>query len=101
MIIEDGNVQHSRPARVLLLVDDEQNILAALRRDGYEIHTATSGAEGLEILARHPVGVIVSDQRMPGMTGTQFLSEVKLRFPHTTRMVLSGYTELNSTTPAR
>lgn len=104
MTIEDGNARHTRAARVLLLVDDEQNILAALRRvlrrDGYEIHTATSGAEGLEILARHPVGVIVSDQRMPGMTGTQFLSEVKQRFPQTTRMVLSGYTELNSITEA-
>ncbi|HRP95440.1 MAG TPA: response regulator [Rhodocyclaceae bacterium] len=104
MTIEDGNAQQARSARVLLLVDDEPNILAALRRvlrrDGYEIHTANSGAEALEVLERQPVGVIVSDQRMPGMTGTQFLSEVKLRFPHTTRMVLSGYTELNSITEA-
>ncbi|MBV8659338.1 MAG: response regulator [Burkholderiales bacterium] len=90
--------------RVLLLVDDEANILSALsrlfRRDGYRILTATSGAEGLEQLKQHNVGVIISDQRMPGMTGTEFLSVAKQIQPNSVRIVLSGYTELNSVTDA-
>lgn len=90
--------------RTLLLVDDEENILRALqrtlRRDGYTILHATSGAEGLEILAQHPVGVIISDQRMPGMTGVEFLNQVKALYPKTVRIALSGYTDLESITDA-
>lgn len=90
--------------RILLLVDDEENIASALtrllRRDGYQILRANGGLQGLEILARHPVGVIISDQRMPGMTGTEFLSKVRERYPDTIRIVLSGYTDLNSVTDA-
>lgn len=90
--------------RVLLLVDDEPNILAALtrllRRDGYRILRAGSGKEGLDILQRQDVGVILSDQRMPEMTGVEFLSEVKKSYPDTVRLVLSGYTDLNSVTDA-
>jgi diguanylate cyclase (GGDEF)-like protein/PAS domain S-box-containing protein len=90
--------------RSLLLVDDEQNIVAALkrllRRDNYLIHTASSGQEGLEVLARHPVDVIVSDQRMPGMIGADFLRKAKQLYPDTIRIMLSGYTELQSVTDA-
>jgi len=90
--------------RTLLLVDDEENILRSLtrllRRDGYTIHTAQSGPQGLALLEEHPVGVIVSDQRMPEMTGSEFLSEVKARWPDTVRIMLSGYTELGSVTDA-
>lgn len=97
-------LRHPPTSRTLLLVDDEQNIVAALkrllRRDGYEILTANSGTEGLEILSKNPVDVIISDQRMPGMTGVEFLSIVKERYPDTMRMVLSAYTELKSVTDA-
>ncbi|MDA8094442.1 MAG: response regulator [Betaproteobacteria bacterium] len=90
--------------RTLLLVDDEPNIISALvrvlRPDGYRILRAQSGREGLALLARDDVGVILSDQRMPEMTGVEFLSEVKDRFPDTVRLVLSGYTDLNSITDA-
>ena len=86
--------------RTLLLVDDEENILAALRRllrrDGYRIVTASSAADGLLRLAEHDVDVIISDQRMPGMTGVEFLRRAKDLYPATLRMVLSGYTELQS-----
>lgn len=92
------------PERVLLLVDDETNILNALkrslRRDGYRILTANSGAEGLTVLAGQSVGVIVSDQRMPQMTGAEFLCEVKTLYPETMRIMLSGYTDLESVTSA-
>lgn len=90
--------------RTLLLVDDEENIASALtrllRRDGYSILRANGGLKGLEILAQNPVGVIISDQRMPGMTGTEFLSKVRELYPDTIRIVLSGYTDLNSVTDA-
>ncbi|MFM2066028.1 MAG: hypothetical protein RLZZ584_937 [Pseudomonadota bacterium] len=86
--------------RTLLLVDDEDNIVAALkrllRREGYLIVTASSAAEGLQRLTEHEVDVIVSDQRMPGMTGVEFLHRAKELYPGTVRMVLSGYTELQS-----
>lgn len=94
------------PAKLqtILLVDDEQNILSALkrllRRDGYHILTATGGAEGLEILALNEVDVIISDQRMPGMIGADFLRRAKELYPSTVRIMLSGYTELQSVTDA-
>lgn len=90
--------------RTLLLVDDEQNILRALsrtlRKEGYNIFSCTSAQEAFEVLALNSVQVIVSDQRMPGMTGTEFLNKVKDIYPHTIRMVLSGFTDLNSVTEA-
>jgi CheY-like chemotaxis protein len=90
--------------RTLLLVDDEENIVSSLkrllRRDGYHVVTANCGAQGLQRLAEHAVDVIVSDQRMPGMTGVEFLRRAKELYPETVRMVLSGYTELQSITDA-
>ena len=90
--------------RTILLVDDEENITSALtrllRRDGYNILRANSGKAGLELLKDNQVGVIISDQRMPEMSGTEFLTKVKDLYPDTVRIVLSGYTELNSVTDA-
>lgn len=100
----DNPLRRPKQERTLLLVDDEQNILASLRRllrkEGYTILTATSGQEGLDLLATHPVDVIVSDQRMPGMTGVEFLRKAKDMDPQSVRMVLSGYTDLQSVTDA-
>jgi YesN/AraC family two-component response regulator len=62
--------------------------------------TANSGQGGLDILTQQPVDVIVSDQRMPGMTGVEFLGIAKNLYPDTVRIVLSGYTELHSVTDA-
>ncbi len=97
---------HGRIAteRTMLLVDDEVNILNALkrlfRRDGYQILTAESGLAGLELLATHHVGVIISDQRMPEMTGVEFLRRVKELYPETLRIVLSGYADIQTITDA-
>lgn len=94
-----------RKERVLLLVDDEPHVLSALtralRRDGYRILRAGGGAEGLARLEAEPaVGVIVSDQRMPGMSGVEFLRRAKALRPDTVRIVLSGYTDLETVTDA-
>ncbi len=85
----------------LLFVDDEQAILRALLRifrdSEYQIHLASSGQEGLEILERNPVDLVISDMRMPVMNGQQFLSEVKERYPNVTRLILSGYSDEKET----
>ena len=91
--------------RTLLLVDDEENIRRALtrvlRREGYTILQADNGAQALELLQAHPeTGVILSDQRMPHMTGIEFLSQACQIRPDTVRMVLSGYTDLKTVTEA-
>jgi len=82
----------------LLIVDDEPSILSALRRvlrqDGYTLLLASSGAEALELLALNTVHVIVSDHRMPGMSGAAFLGRVKSLYPDTIRIILSGYADL-------
>ena len=88
----------------LLLLDDEENILNALkrslRREGYRILTATDAEQAFDILARNNVEVILSDQRIPGASGTEFLSKVKELYPDTVRMMLSGYTDLDAVTDA-
>ncbi|HQC81100.1 MAG TPA: EAL domain-containing protein [Accumulibacter sp.] len=88
----------------VLLVDDEPNILAALkrllRREGYRVLAAESGEEALALLARETVRVIVSDQRMPSMTGTEFFSRIRGLYPETVRLVLSGHSEIATLTDA-
>jgi diguanylate cyclase (GGDEF)-like protein/PAS domain S-box-containing protein len=90
--------------RTLLLVDDEENIVAALRRllraEGWRLLSATSAEQALQLMARHEVDVILSDQRMPGMTGVELLRRARQLYPETIRLVLSGYTELQSITDA-
>ncbi|MDH5570199.1 MAG: response regulator [Gammaproteobacteria bacterium] len=88
----------------ILIVDDEENIINSLkrllRRDGYNILTAIGGNAGLDVLKSNKVAVIISDQRMPEMSGVEFLGHVKELYPDTVRIVLSGYTDLNSVTDA-
>lgn len=85
----------------ILFVDDEENILRSLQRlfmdEEVEVFTASSGAKGLEILAREgEVGVIVSDQRMPEMTGVDFLAKSKAISPQSIRILLTGYADVNA-----
>jgi len=87
----------------VLCVDDEPNILRSLHwmlRKEFNVMTAPDGASALEMLRRHDFDVIVSDQRMPGMTGVELLRRAKELYPDTVRIVLSGYTELQSITDA-
>ena len=95
---EPESAESSR--QTLLLVDNDPNALSALhrlfRRDNYRILTAMSPAEGFEMLALHQVHVVVCEQRMPIMSGTEFLSKVKELYPDTIRIILSGYTGLEA-----
>ncbi len=84
----------------ILLVDDEPNVISSLKRalldEPYEIYSAGSAAEGLKLLDRRQVKVIISDERMPGMTGAEFLSAVKERMPETLRIMLTGHATLEA-----
>ncbi len=84
----------------ILFTDDEPKNVTAFRasfRKSYPIYTAGSGSEALEILAQQPdIAVVVSDQRMPGMTGVELLKEVKERFPDPKRIILTGYSDVEA-----
>ncbi len=94
----------SNPGRTLLLLDDEENVLRSLvrlfRRDGYRVLAASNVTEAFELLATCDVQVILSDQRMSDMSGTEFLGRVRQLYPDTMRLVLSGYTDLATVTEA-
>lgn len=83
----------------ILLVDDEEEILKAIVRlffdTDYEVITAESGTEALDILKKQEVNLIISDMRMPDMDGYVLLSKVKALYPETVRIILSGYSEEN------
>ncbi len=83
----------------LLIVDDEPNIVSAIRRalhkEKYNVFTATGAREALLTLESHPIDVVVSDHRMPEMTGVKFLAEVNKRHPQTIRLMLSGEADVD------
>ena len=93
-----------KSGRTLLLVDDEPNVLSALERMlrplGYRILTAPDGASALALLAANDVGVILSDHRMPGMTGIELLSRVKTMYPMTVRIILTAHADITTVTDA-
>jgi adenylate cyclase len=82
---------------ILLIVDDEVQILAALRRalrkEGYRIITAESTGRALELLAEHPVDLVLSDHKMPGMSGVELLAEARRLRPAAARILITGWTE--------
>lgn len=88
----------------LLFVDDEANILSALKRLfrplGYSIFTAESGAAGFEVLERNPIDLVISDMRMPEMSGAEFLEKVRVKWPDAVRILLTGYADVTSTIAA-
>lgn len=84
----------------ILFTDDEKNILNSLfrvfRKEGYNILTADNGKDGLELVKANKVSVVVSDHRMPGMDGVEFLSKVKAFSPGTIRFMLTGYADIDA-----
>lgn len=88
----------------VLAVDDEPSILSSLKRQlrktPFELIIGNSGKEGLELLKQHEVQIVVSDMRMPEMSGAEFLTEVQKEYPDTVRMILTGYSDMDSTVDA-
>ena len=85
-----------RTPLTVLVVDDEQRSLETLRRtleEDFTVFTALSAEEGEVIMGREFVQIVVSDQRMPGTSGVEFLRRVRSQWPDTVRLILSGYTE--------
>ena len=83
----------------MLFVDDERRVLTSMRamfRRDYEVLLANSGQEAIDLLRDHAVDVIVSDQRMPGMTGVEVLKAVKRLAPNAMRILLTGYADLKA-----
>ena len=83
----------------LLFVDDEEAILESLQvlfEDDYVVHTAHSGEEGLEVLEREEVAVVIADQRMPGMQGDEFLKRAIEVRPQAIRMMITGYADISA-----
>ncbi len=83
----------------VLYVDDEQNNLISFKatfRIKYNVHTAISGEDAVKILNNNPIDIIVTDQRMPNMTGVQFLESILEAHPEPMRILLTGYADLNA-----
>ena len=90
--------------RKVLLVDDEPNMTEALRRalrgERYDILTAQSAAEAMEIVRKEDINLVVSDERMPSMSGSELLALVRKESPYTVRIILTGHANLESTIQA-
>lgn len=100
----DGVAAIPVDSATLLFIDDEANILAALERLfwplGYTILTAESGAEALNLLEQQTVDLVISDMRMPQMTGAEVLEQIRGKWPDVVRILLTGYSDLNLTIAA-
>jgi two-component system probable response regulator PhcQ len=87
-----------RLEQTVLLVDDDAQLLASLRRalraEPYTLVVAESPAEALRLLASLPVDVVLTDQRMPGMSGAEFLARVRAQYPHVISIMLTGHADL-------
>jgi DNA-binding NtrC family response regulator len=97
----DAPIEPARGAQPysILIVDDEEGILESLEltlADEYRVFTARTGQEGLAILAREPIALVIADQVLPGMTGVEFLEKVIERNPTAIRIMLTGYADLAS-----
>lgn len=97
--MDDKSVSAGAYKPNVLLVDDEELILSSLRRllrtQGYTIHCATSGEEALNIMAQHPIDLVMSDARMPHMDGSTLLARIHALYPGTMRLLLTGYADLD------
>src|ERR671928_891788 len=83
----------------MMIVDDEPanlRLLERLFRRDYQVLTAASGAEALKLLEQHDVALLITDQRMPGMTGIELLKRTAPLRPHMVRIILTGYTDVNA-----
>ncbi len=86
--------------KTLLIVDDEENIIKSmirtLRDDGYQILSALSGEKGLSKLMKHDVDLVMSDQKMPGMSGLDFLKKVRVAYPDILCIMLTAYGDIET-----
>ncbi len=83
----------------ILYIDDEEASLIGFKsifRDKYEVYTAKSAEEGYSIMHKMPIDLVISDQRMPGITGVEFLQKIRVEYPETVRMLITGYSDIDA-----
>jgi signal transduction histidine kinase len=83
----------------ILFIDDEkasQTAFKSVFRDYYEIFLASSAEEGYELMKKNHIDIVISDQRMPGITGVEFLHKIRVEFPDTVRMLVTGYSDIDA-----
>ena len=96
---DEGEAPTTTTKHPILVVDDESEILFSLRgllRQEFELHTAQSGAEALDIMGRHVIHVLMTDQRMPEMTGVELLQQARGACPEAVRIVFTGYADIKA-----
>ena len=101
--IQSKECRQPTPQHCLLVIDDEpdlvQSVIDLLRLE-YRVLGATRVSEGLQIMARESVHVVMTDQRLPGMTGVEFLKRVKETYPDTVRLLFTAYADIETVTDA-
>ncbi|WP_297087220.1 hybrid sensor histidine kinase/response regulator [uncultured Draconibacterium sp.] len=83
----------------LLVIDDEVEITKSIFRQfrrKYKVHTATNGNDAIKIMEEQPIQVVLSDQRMPGMTGVDFFNRIKNKYPDALKLILTGYSDIEA-----
>ena len=83
----------------ILYIDDEEASLIGFKsifRDTYNVYTAKSAEEGYEIMKKTDIDLVISDQRMPGITGVEFLQKIRVEYPETVRMLITGYSDIDA-----
>jgi response regulator RpfG family c-di-GMP phosphodiesterase len=94
----------TKPLMTVLCVDDELDIIHAmkrlLRKQNYNLLFASSGEKALEVMRQNNVDLIISDMRMPAMSGAELLEKVATSYPNSYRILLTGYTDMESTVSA-
>jgi len=84
----------------ILIVDDEENVISALKRifmdDAINVLSAASALEGIELLKQNAVKLVISDEQMPGMSGSEFLSMIRQEYPHVVRIILTGHASIEA-----
>jgi len=92
-------LEPTQQRKMVLYVDDEPKNLSSFKsvfRRHYEIYLANSAEEGIEIMEQTPIQLVITDQRMPKITGVEFLEKITEKFPDVTRILLTGYSDLDA-----
>jgi len=98
LLIMDSLMKNS-DEKIILYIDDEEKNLSSFKavfRKEYKIYVATSAQEGIDIMEQQPINLVITDQRMPNMTGVEFLERIVDKYPDVTRIILTGYSDVEA-----
>ncbi|MBN2649109.1 MAG: hybrid sensor histidine kinase/response regulator [Prolixibacteraceae bacterium] len=98
-MLEEQEIYNDNNFRSLLIIDDEPEIVKALTRQfrrSYNVFSTTNAQDAFEILEKEHIQVVVSDQRMPGMSGVEFFGRIKNKYPDALKLILTGYSDIEA-----